>query len=59
MQQFKKEINIKTNGIDFYNITDLVLNWIKKINACKKLLNISISHTSASLLLQENEDPNV
>ena len=59
MQQFTTEINVKTNGINFYNITDLVLNWIKKINACKGLLNISILHTSASLLLQENADPNV
>jgi len=59
MIQFTENINFKTSGINFYEITDRVLNWINKINADTGLLNISILHTSASLLIQENADNSV
>ena len=58
LQKFEK-INIRTNGINFYEITNNVIHWINKINLSSGLLNISIQHTSASLLLQENADPTV
>ena len=56
MKNFCKEISLKTNGIGFYEITNLVKNWINEINITRGLLNISILHTSASLLIQENAD---
>ena len=52
-------INIRTNGINLYEITNNIIDWIHKINLSSGLLNISIQHTSASLLLQENADPTV
>ena len=52
-------INIKTVGINLYEITNKVIDWINEINVSSGLLNISIQHTSASLLLQENADPTV
>ncbi len=58
LQKYKK-INIRTNGINLYEITDNIIDWINKINLSSGLLNISIQHTSASLLLQENADPTV
>ena len=58
LQKYEK-INIKPNGINLYEITNNILDWINKINLNKGLLNISIQHTSASLLLQENADPTV
>ena len=58
LQKYEK-INIRTNGINLYEITNNIIDWINKINLNKGLLNISIQHTSASLLLQENADPNV
>ena len=58
LQKYEK-INIKTNGINLYEITNNIIDWINKINLNKGLLNISIQHTSASLLLQENADPTV
>ena len=58
LQKFEK-INIRTNGINLYEITNNIINWINKINLSSGLLNISIQHTSASLLLQENADPTV
>ena len=58
LQKYEK-INIRTNGINLYEITNNIIDWINKINLNKGLLNISIQHTSASLLLQENADPTV
>ena len=58
LQKYEK-INIKTNGINLYEITNNIIDWINKINLNSGLLNISIQHTSASLLLQENADPAV
>ena len=58
LQKYEK-LNIRTNGINLYEITNNILNWVNKINLSNGLLNISIQHTSASLLLQENADPTV
>ena len=58
LQKYEK-INIRTNGINLYEITNNIIDWINKINLYSGLLNISIQHTSASLLLQENADPTV
>ena len=53
LQKYEK-INIRTHGINLYEITNNIIDWINKINLSSGLLNISIQHTSASLLLQEN-----
>ena len=58
LQKYEK-INIRTNGINLYEITNIIIDWINKIDLSNGLLNISIQHTSASLLLQENADPTV
>ena len=58
LQKYEK-INIRTNGINLYEITNNIIDWINTINLSSGLLNISIQHTSASLLLQENADPTV
>ena len=58
LQKYEK-INIRTYGINLYEITNNIIDWINKINLSSGLLNISIQHTSASLLLQENADPTV
>ena len=59
MFQKSDKINLSTNGIDLYEITKTVAAWVNKIDASNGLLNISIQHTSASLLIQENADPTV
>ena len=59
MDQEFFNIEIETDGIKLYEFTNEVFNWIK-LNNCKDgLLNISILHTSASLIVQENADPDV
>ena len=59
MLQKYEIINIRTFGINLYEITNNIIDWINEINVSSGLLNISIQHTSASLLLQENADPTV
>ena len=59
MKQYCEIIEISTRGIKLYDISERITNWIKYKNANSGLLNISILHTSASILLQENADPDV
>ena len=59
MLQFTETINIRTNGNNLYEITHTITKWVGKHNLLNGLLNISIQHTSASLLLQENADASV
>ena len=50
---------IITNGLKLYEFTDDVINCINKSNFNNGIINLSIQHTSASLLVQENADPDV
>tara|TARA_Y100001970_G_scaffold236924_1_gene297025 strand:+ start:1340 stop:1759 length:420 start_codon:yes stop_codon:yes gene_type:complete len=59
MQQVFEEIIVKTNGQGFYNFTENTLNWLDKQKIKNGILNINILHTSASLIIQENADPDV
>jgi len=59
MQQIFHEIKIKTEGQGLYNFTEQTLGWLKNQNINNGILNINILHTSASLVIQENADPDV
>ena len=59
MQQFFEEIKIETKGQGFYNFTESTLEWVDKKKIQNGILNINILHTSASLVIQENADPDV
>ena len=59
MLQFFHQINIKTKGQGLYNFTEETLNWVEKQKITNGILNINILHTSASLVIQENADPDV
>ncbi len=50
---------INTSGQRLYEITDETIEWIEKNNFNNGMLNMSIQHTSASLIVQENADPDV
>ena len=52
MQKFYT-LEIKTNGQRLYEFTNDTVQWIKKLNVKNGLLNLSILHTSASLIVQE------
>ena len=59
MEQIFHEIKIKTNGQGLYDFTDTTISWIDKQKINNGILNITILHTSASLVIQENADPDV
>ena len=59
MRQEFYNLKIKTNGQRLYEFTDESIAWIKKNNFKNGILNLSIQHTSASLIVQENADPDV
>ena len=59
MKQEFFNLQINTNGQKLYEFTDQTLNWINGNNFKNGILNLSIQHTSASLIVQENADPDV
>ena len=59
MKQEFFDFKINTNGQKLYEFTDNVINWIKENNFKNGILNLNIQHTSASLIVQENADPDV
>ena len=59
MKQEFFNLKINTNGQRLYEFTDQTLNWIEKNNFKNGILNLSIQHTSASIIVQENADPDV
>ena len=59
MKQEFYNLKIDTNGQRLYEFTDQTLNWIVKNNFKNGILNLSIQHTSASIIVQENADPDV
>jgi len=59
MKQVFFEIIMETKGQGFYNFTNKTLNWLNKQKINNGILNINILHTSASLVIQENADPDV
>ena len=59
MQQVFYEISIKTKGQGLYDFKKETLKWLNKQKIINGILNINILHTSASLVIQENADPDV
>tara|TARA_E500000178_G_C16495105_1_gene519109 strand:- start:111 stop:530 length:420 start_codon:yes stop_codon:yes gene_type:complete len=59
MKQEFFDFKINTNGQKLYEVTPQVIDWIKKNNFKNGILNLNIQHTSASLIVQENADPDV
>jgi len=59
MYQAHTVLQIQTPGRGFSEITQQVRSWLNLGNINDGLLTIYIRHTSASLLIQENADPQV
>ena len=58
IQEFHN-LQINTNGQKLYEFTNQTIEWIRKNKFKDGMLNLSIQHTSASLIVQENADPDV
>ena len=52
-------LEIETNGLRLHEFTNEIIKWIKLKKFKNGILNISIQHTSASLIVQENADTDV
>lgn len=52
-------ISIETRGPGLYEFTDRVVSFLRDANAASGLLTLFVRHTSCSLLIQENADPDV
>jgi secondary thiamine-phosphate synthase enzyme len=59
MIQASHRLTIETRGKGFTEITRELSRWLDSLGADNGLLTVFICHTSASLLIQENADPNV
>ena len=59
MKQIFDEEVINTKGSGLYDFTDKIKYFVKKNKLINGILNINILHTSASLIVQENADPDV
>ena len=59
MRQEFFNLELNTNGQRLYEFTTQTNKWINDNEFNNGIINISIQHTSASLIIQENADPDV
>lgn len=59
MRQVLEEFVVDTPGRALIEVTDRVLAWVRAGGIAEGLLTLQLRHTSASLLVQENADPEV
>jgi secondary thiamine-phosphate synthase enzyme len=59
MRQIKGSLQLTTEGQGLYQITDRVASWVAAQGITAGLLTVYLHHTSASLVIQENADPEV
>ena len=59
MKQKFFNLQINTDGQKLYEFTNQTIKWIQENQFKNGILNLSILHTSASLIIQENADPDV
>ena len=59
MRQASHSLTVTTQGKGFIDLSGALASWLKEIGAASGLLTALVRHTSASLTIQENADPNV
>jgi secondary thiamine-phosphate synthase enzyme len=59
LTQVQHRLTVPTRGPGFIDVTPQLRNWLRDIEAVDGLLTVFIRHTSASLVIQENADPDV
>jgi len=59
VRQAQREFVIETHGPGLYEFTAEVERWLREVGLKQGLLTLFCRHTSASLLIQENADPDV
>ncbi len=59
LQQASHQLSVETRGARFNDVTNDVRDWLRRAGARKGLAILFLRHTSASLTIQENADPDV
>jgi secondary thiamine-phosphate synthase enzyme len=59
LSQAHDRLSVETEGPGFTDVTRRVADWLQSIGAGDGLLTLFLRHTSASLTIQENADPDV
>lgn len=59
MKQFVRKLHVETSGKGLSEITRPILDWVAGLDIETGMLTVYIRHTSASLTIQENADPDV
>ena len=59
MQQFTHQLHVATHGKGLYDFTREIESWLRDKPTQTGLLTVFCQHTSASLVIQENADPDV
>jgi len=59
LRQFSHRITVPTRGKGLYEITPEAADWVGRQGVAQGLLTLFVQHTSASLTIQENADPDV
>lgn len=59
MGQMQERFQLQTDGQGLYDVTGTVTGWVAAQSVERGLLTLFCRHTSASLLIQENADPDV
>jgi len=59
LHQFSHRLQVSTRGKGLYEITEQIAQWLSGCPVRSGLLTVFIQHTSASLTIQENADPDV
>ncbi len=59
MKQFVTQLHVKTRGKGLYPITGEIAKWVECQRLSAGLLTVFVQHTSASIVVQENADPDV
>lgn len=59
LRQFSHRLQVATRGKGLYEITGQIAQWLSEREVRSGLLTVFVQHTSASLTIQENADPDV
>lgn len=59
MKQYQHHLTVNNRGRGMTNITREIQNWVSQSGFETGLLNLFVQHTSCSLMIQENADPDV
>lgn len=57
--QYNYTLSLHTKGKGFYDVTNRIWDWLNSCSVEDGLLTVFLCHTSASLVIQENADPEV